>query len=148
MLYMNSSRPLALIVQVDHTFPPTLLLNPITNLYERILPSQNLTEDLETKPSLRRPLGPNFSSNVSSSATVQNSSFPPAAPAIGLPAEPTICAAPSFCSRPMYVLLVVFQASMYFSMQEERQVCSFEEREVEGLGIQVAKQFLGFRCQF
>jgi hypothetical protein len=43
----------------------------------------------------------------------------------------------------MYVLLVVFQASMYFSMQEERQVCSFEEREVEGLGIQVAKQFLG-----
>jgi hypothetical protein len=48
----------------------------------------------------------------------------------------------------MYVLLVVFQASMYFSMQEERQVCSFEEREVEGLGIQVAKQFLGFRCQF
>jgi hypothetical protein len=60
MLYMNSSRPLALIVQVDHTFPPTLLLNPITNLYERILPSQNLTEDLETKPSLRRPPGPTF----------------------------------------------------------------------------------------
>jgi hypothetical protein len=31
---------------------------------------------------------------------------------------------------------------MYFSMQEERQVCSFAEREVEGWGIQVAKQFL------
>ena len=43
----------------------------------------------------------------------------------------------------MYVRLVVFQASMYFSMQDERQVCSFDESEVEGLGIQVAKQFLG-----
>jgi hypothetical protein len=47
----------------------------------------------------------------------------------------------------MYVLLVVFQASMYFSMQEERHVCSLVERDVEGLGIQVAKQFLGFECQ-
>jgi hypothetical protein len=42
----------------------------------------------------------------------------------------------------MYVLLVVFHASMYFSMQDERQVCSLEEREVDGLGMQVAKQFL------
>jgi hypothetical protein len=42
----------------------------------------------------------------------------------------------------MYVLLVVFQASMYFSMHEERQVCSFEERDVEGDGMQAAKQFL------
>ena len=89
-----------------------------------------------------------FSSNAPSSATVQNSSFPAAPAAIGLPVELPICAAPSFCSRLMYVLLVVFQASMYFSMQEERQVCSFEEREVEGLGIQVAKQFLRFGCQF
>ena len=31
---------------------------------------------------------------------------------------------------------------MYFSIQEERQVCSFDEREVEGEGMQVAKQFL------
>ena len=31
---------------------------------------------------------------------------------------------------------------MYFSMQDERQVCSLEDSEVEGLGIQVAKQFL------
>ena len=42
----------------------------------------------------------------------------------------------------MYVLLAVFQASMYFSMQDERQVCSLEESEVEGVGMQVAKQFL------
>lgn len=44
----------------------------------------------------------------------------------------------------MYVRLVVFQASMYFSMHEERQVCSLEESEVDGVGMQVAKQFL--RC--
>ena len=31
---------------------------------------------------------------------------------------------------------------MYFSMQDERQVCSLEESEVEGEGMQVAKQFL------
>ena len=37
---------------------------------------------------------------------------------------------------------MVFQASMYFSMQDERQVCSLDESEVEGLGMQVAKQFL------
>jgi hypothetical protein len=37
---------------------------------------------------------------------------------------------------------------MYFSMQDERQVCSFAEREVEGLGIQVAKQFLGLGVSF
>ena len=42
----------------------------------------------------------------------------------------------------MYVRLVVFQASMYFSMQDERQVCSLEDSEVEGLGMHVAKQFL------
>jgi hypothetical protein len=35
---------------------------------------------------------------------------------------------------------------MYFSMQDERQVCSFDEREAEGDGMQVAKQFLGRRC--
>jgi hypothetical protein len=44
----------------------------------------------------------------------------------------------------MYVLLVVFHASMYFSIQDERQVCSFEESDVDGLGMQVAKQFLEF----
>src|SRR5271155_3359002 len=143
---MNSSRLLAFIVHVDHTFPPTLLLNPVTNLYENPSVSKSdrgpANEALATASSWS-----DFSSNVSSSATVQNSSFPPAPAAIGLLAEPPICAAPSLCSRPMYVLLVVFQASMYFSMQEDRQVCSFEEREVEGLGIQVAKQFLGFGCQ-
>jgi hypothetical protein len=120
------------------------LLNPVTNLDENPSVSKSdrgpANEALVTASSWS-----DFSSNVSSSATVQNSSFPPAPPAIGLPAEPLTCAAPSLCSRPMYVLLVVFQASMYFSMQEERQACSFEEREVEGLGIQVAKQFLGIR---
>jgi hypothetical protein len=100
------------------------------------------------KLSSRRPPGPTFHLMPHPSATVQNSSFPPVAPASELPAEPLICAAPSFCSRPMYVLLVVFQASMYFSMQDERQVCSFAEREVEGLGIQVAKQFLGLGVSF
>lgn len=32
---------------------------------------------------------------------------------------------------------------MYFSMHDERQVCSLEERDVDGAGIQAAKQFLG-----
>src|SRR2546423_7050085 len=72
----------------------------------------------------------------------QNSSFPLLPPPSGLPAAPPICAAPSFCSRLMYVLLVVFQASIYFSMQDERQACSLEERDVDGFGMQVAKQFL------
>lgn len=31
---------------------------------------------------------------------------------------------------------------MYFSMHDERQVCSLEDREVDGLGMQIAKQFL------
>jgi hypothetical protein len=136
------------MVHVDHTFPPTLLLNAVTNLYENSSVSKSDrgpgNEALVTASSWTRLFHP----MPRHPRPVQNSSFPPAPAAIGLPAELLICTAPSFCSRLMYVLLVVFQASMYFSMQEERQVCSFEEREVEGLGIQVAKQFLGFRCQF
>ena len=30
---------------------------------------------------------------------------------------------------------------MYFSMQDERHVCSFEDNEVPGVGMQEAKQF-------
>jgi hypothetical protein len=38
---------------------------------------------------------------------------------------------------------VVFQASIYFSMQEDRQVDSVRERDVEGWeGMQWLKQFL------
>lgn len=40
----------------------------------------------------------------------------------------------------MYVRLVTFQASMYFSMHELRQLCSLPDSEVPGLGTQWLKQ--------
>jgi len=41
----------------------------------------------------------------------------------------------------MYVLLVVFHASMYFSMHDERHVCSLDDKEEPGVGMQAEKQF-------
>lgn len=46
----------------------------------------------------------------------------------------------SFCNRCTYCLETVFQADMYFSMHDEKQVCSPLEREDEGFGTQRSKQ--------
>lgn len=57
--------------------------------------------------------------------------------------SPTHCALKepcSFCNRCTYCLDTVFQAAMYFSMQDEKQVCSPLEREDEGFGTQRSKQ--------
>ena len=46
----------------------------------------------------------------------------------------------SLFRRERYARLVVFHIEMYFSMHIDRQVSSWEEREVPGLGMQRSKQ--------
>lgn len=60
------------------------------------------------------------------------------------PMSPPLPAPPPavFCIRPMYCLLTVFHAAIYFSMHVVKHFSSLDDNELPGVGMHFSKQWL------